>query len=192
MSLLRRSSRTLLWLQALSFLLLVLILSARILRVCGDLSTEDGVRAIVQEIKAVCSSLDALIHCAAIRRINKVSYAHGESLQKLEEATCSLSYAELEQSYRVNVFAPYFLTAGLTSLLGEAAKKGDGRGCVILFSSPASVHNHQFVPAYQLTKASVDHLVRILAMEFASFYSLLLLPCLRKQFPVLTSPCSPR
>ncbi len=38
---------------------------------------------------------------------------------------------------------------------------------MILFSSPASVHNHQFVPVYQTTKAAVDHLVRIMAAEFA-------------------------
>lgn len=66
---------------------------------------------------------------------------------------------------------PYFLTAGLIELLGEATKKGDGRGSVILFSSPASVHNHQFVPAYQTTKAAIDHLTRVLAAEFGEFYS---------------------
>ncbi|KAJ5238563.1 hypothetical protein N7468_003182 [Penicillium chermesinum] len=35
---------------------------------------------------------------------------------------------------------------------------------------PASVHNHQFVPSYQTSKAAVDHLVRIMATEFADFY----------------------
>lgn len=69
------------------------------------------------------------------------------------------------------MLAPYFLTAGLITLLGEASKRGDGRGSVMLFSSPASVHNHQFVPAYQTSKAAVDHLTRTLAAEFADFYS---------------------
>lgn len=40
-----------------------------------------------------------------------------------------------------------------------------------MFSSPASVHNNQFVPCYQTSKAAVDHLVRIMAAEFAEFYS---------------------
>lgn len=103
--------------------------------------------------------------------MNRTSYVPGESLQSLETATSSLSYSDMETSFRVNVFAPYFLTAGLITLLGSAAAKGEGRGSVILFSSPASVHNHQFVPAYQLTKASIDHMVRIMAMEFSDFYS---------------------
>lgn len=103
--------------------------------------------------------------------MNQVSYKPGESLNKLEAATLSAPYAGWEHTFRVNVLAPYYLTAGLVTLLGNAAARGEGRGCVIIFSSPASVHNHQFVPCYQTSKAAVDHLVRIMAMEFAEFYS---------------------
>lgn len=103
--------------------------------------------------------------------MNAVTYAPGQTLAQLETATLSAPYSGWEQTFRVNVLAPYFLTAGLVHLLGSAAAKGDGRGCVLLFSSPASVHNHQFVPCYQTSKAAVDHLVRIMAMEFSDFYS---------------------
>lgn len=103
--------------------------------------------------------------------MNGVTYTPGDSLSKLEAATLSASYQHWENVFRVNVLAPYFLTAGLIGFLGESAKKGDGRGCVVMFSSPASVHNHQFVPTYQTSKAAVDHLVRIMAAEFADFYS---------------------
>lgn len=126
---------------------------------------------MVDGIKSMCDTLDALIYCAAIRHMNGVSYTPGGGLNELEAATLSASYQGWEQTFRVNVLAPYFLTAGLITLLGAAAAKGEGRGCVILFSSPASVHNHQFVPCYQTSKAAVDHLVRILAAEFADFYS---------------------
>ena len=122
-------------------------------------------------MKASHASLDALIHCAAIRFMNELPYTPGDDLEKLEAATSSAPYQDWELAHRVNVLAPYFLTAGLTTLLGAAAAKGEGRGCVIMFSSPASVHNHQFVPVYQTTKAAVDHLVRIMAAEFADFYS---------------------
>ena len=67
--------------------------------------------------------------------------------------------------------APYYLTAELIELLGAAAAKGEGQGSVVIFSSPASVHTNQFVPCYQTSKAAVDHLVRIMAAEFAHFYS---------------------
>lgn len=103
--------------------------------------------------------------------MNEIPYTPGEGLDKLEAATLSAPYRNWEMAHRLNVLAPYFLTAGLTSLLGAAAAKGEGRGCVIMFSSPASVHNHQFVPVYQTTKAAIDHLVRIMAAEFADFYS---------------------
>ncbi|RSM09128.1 hypothetical protein CEP52_004297 [Fusarium oligoseptatum] len=136
----------------------------------ADLSSEDGVKTVVDKIKSTRTSLDALIHCAAIRYMNEIAYKPGESLDKLEAATLSAPYKGWEHTFRLNVLAPYYLTAGLVSLLGTAAAQGDGRGSVILFSSPASVHNHQFVPCYQTSKAAVDHLVRIMAAEFAAFY----------------------
>jgi len=103
--------------------------------------------------------------------MNGTIYTPGQSLSQLETATLSAPYSAWEKVFRVNVLAPYYLTAGLVTLLGAAAAKGEGRGSVIMFSSPASVHNHQFVPAYQTSKAAVDHLVRIMATEFADFYS---------------------
>ncbi|KEF60507.1 uncharacterized protein A1O9_02068 [Exophiala aquamarina CBS 119918] len=136
----------------------------------ADLSSQEGVQSVVANIREKHSSLDALIHCAAIRFMNEVPYKPGDGLAKLEMATLSAPYREWELAHRVNVLAPYFLTAGLVKLLGAAASKGEGRGSVIMFSSPASVHNNQFVPVYQTTKASIDHLTRIMAAEFAEFY----------------------
>jgi NAD(P)-dependent dehydrogenase (short-subunit alcohol dehydrogenase family) len=126
---------------------------------------------VADRIKSTQDSLDALIHCAAIRYMNEITYTPGDGLSKLEAATLSAPYQGWEHTFRLNVLAPYFLTAGLISLLGAAAAKGEGRGCVIMFSSPASVHNHQFVPCYQTSKAAVDHLVRIMAAQLADFYS---------------------
>ena len=103
--------------------------------------------------------------------MNEITYHPGDGLSKLEAATLSAPYRGWEHTFRLNVLAPYYLTARLISLLGAASAKGEGRGCVLLFSSPASVHNHQFVPCYQTSKAAVDHLVRIMAAEFADFYS---------------------
>ncbi|EEU38885.1 uncharacterized protein NECHADRAFT_88900 [Fusarium vanettenii 77-13-4] len=136
----------------------------------ADLSSEEGIKAVVDKIKSTRTSLDALIHCAAIRYMNDIAYKPGEGLDRLEAATLSAPYKGWEHTFRLNVLAPYYLTAGLMSLFGKAAAQGDGRGSVILFSSPASVHNHQFVPCYQTSKAAVDHLVRIMAAEFADFY----------------------
>ncbi|KAL4907794.1 hypothetical protein BDW74DRAFT_175576 [Aspergillus multicolor] len=147
-------------------------MATEIIVIQGDLSSEDGIKIITGKIKSTLPStcLDAILHCAGIRYMNEITYTPGDGLKRLEEATLSAPYGCWEKTFRVNVLAPYYLTAGLITLLGSAAAKGEGRGCVVLFSSPASVHNHQFVPIYQTSKAAVDHLVRIMAAEFADFY----------------------
>lgn len=146
---------------------------------------------MVEEVKSVCTSLDTIIHCAAVRYMNPTMYKPGDGLSKLETATLSAPYKGWEHTFRLNVLAPYYLTAGLLGPLGAAAAKGEGRGCVILFSSPASVHNNQFVPCYQTSKAAVDHLVRIMAAEFADFYSKskCYIPILILMLTVFSSSC---
>ena len=111
-----------------------------------------------------------IIHCAAHRHIDALTFKHGESLEDLETAIKSASWESWEHAFQLNVLAPYFSTAGFTKPIGTAAKKGSGSGSVIHFNSPSSVHNYQFVLAYQTSKAAVDHLVRMLAAEFAHFY----------------------
>ncbi|KAL4791875.1 hypothetical protein BDV19DRAFT_400981 [Aspergillus venezuelensis] len=148
-------------------------LKTKIITIAGDLSAEASIQSIATSIKSHLQDyqgLDAIFHCAGIRYMNSTPYKPGDTLQHLEIATLSCPYAGWEHTFRLNVLAPYYLTAGLITLLGKAASRGEGRGCVVLFSSPASVHNHQFVPAYQTSKAAVDHLVRILAAEFKEFY----------------------
>ena len=123
------------------------------------------------KIRKMHTDIDVLVHCAGIRKVNREEFVAGQSLEQLYRATNSLSYKDLDLSFRINVFAQYFLTAGLVDFLGAAAKRGDGRGSVICFCSVASKHTGQFVPAYQTSKAAVDHLVKILAAEFADHYS---------------------
>lgn len=141
------------------------------LRVQGDLSSLSSLQLVVQKIKTTHTEVDILIMCAGIRKTNKVSFEPGQSLEKLVEATKSLSFEDLDYSFRINLYAQYYLAAGLLDLLGAAAKKGEGRGSITMFSSAASMHNGQFVPAYQMSKVGVDHLVKIMAAEFADHYS---------------------
>lgn len=82
----------------------------------------------------------------------------------------ALAYSDMDRSFKVNLFSQYFLTSALIEKLGESAKLGEGRGNVICFSSVAAQHYGQFAPAYQLSKAAVDHMVVTMAAEFAEFY----------------------
>ncbi|KAK7714656.1 hypothetical protein SLS57_007132 [Botryosphaeria dothidea] len=148
-------------------------LPGSIATVQGDLSTHAGVKAIATTILRTHTTLDILVHAAGIRILNPQTFEPGEPLESLTAATKSLAWDDMERSFRVNVMAQYYLTAELLQPLGQAAQKNggkDGRGCVICFSSAAGRHNAQFVPAYQLSKAAVDHLVRTMAAEFADHY----------------------
>jgi len=147
-----------------------LSVSGEIKTIHGELGDKASIQTVVAKVRQMHSEIDILVHCAGIRKTNKISYEVGQPLERLFAATDSLVYEDIELSFRINVLAQYFLTSGLVDYLGAAAKKGGGRGCVICFSSVASKHNGQFVPAYQTTKAAVDHLVKIMAAEFADFY----------------------
>lgn len=143
---------------------------SNITSLCYDIGNEESNKKLVEYINKNYENVDILINCAGIRRQNEIEFKPGESLEKLAEATNSISWKDFRDVFDVNVFGMYFLTAGLVQKLGEAASKGEGRGCVICFSSPCSVHNNQFVPTYQLSKVSIDHMVRIMAAEFADKY----------------------
>lgn len=144
--------------------------TSKITSLCYDIGSEKSNKELVDYINANYENVDILINCAGIRRQNKITFTPGEPLEKLAEATNSIEWNDFRDTFDVNVFGMYFLTAGLVQKLGEAAAKGDGRGCVICFSSPCAVHNNQFVPTYQLSKVSIDHMVRIMAAEFADKY----------------------
>ncbi|KAK6387086.1 hypothetical protein LTS17_000352 [Exophiala oligosperma] len=136
----------------------------------GDVSNKSGIDEIVTKVRALGKGVDTLVAAAGIRRFNKKSFTPGQGLAALVESTRSLDWADLDDSFHINVFSQYYLTAGLLDLLGASAARQLGRGSVICFSSVASKHTAQFLPAYQASKAAVDHLVKIMAAEFADLY----------------------
>lgn len=137
----------------------------------GDVGSKHGIDEVVTKVKSLGKGVDTLITAAGIRRLNKKSFTPGQGLAALVESTNSLDWQDLDDSFHINVFSQYYLTAGLLDLLGASAAKHPGRGSVICFSSVASKHTAQFLPAYQASKAAVDHLAKIMAAEFADLYS---------------------
>ncbi|EHK96714.1 putative General stress protein 39 [Glarea lozoyensis 74030] len=108
-------------------------LPGQIRKIQGDLGHEIGLKSVISQIKATHNEVDILVTAAGIRKVNKTAFTPGESLSDLVKATNSLSYEDLDASFRINLYAQYFLTAGLLDLLGAAAAKGDGRGSVIIW-----------------------------------------------------------
>ena len=71
----------------------------------------------------------------------------------------------------MNTTAHFFLIAELLDLLSVAAQKGDGRGCVVITSSCASMHlcTNVDLTSYAASKAATDHLVGMLAAKVGRF-----------------------
>lgn len=72
----------------------------------------------------------------------------------------------LGETFSMNSTAHFFLVAEFLDLLGIATKKGDGRGCVIITSSCASIRlcTNVYLTSYAVSKAATDHIVRMLAV----------------------------
>lgn len=79
----------------------------------------------------------------------------GQSLEELHEALSSASYQDWDDTLKTNVQSVYFTVVAFLPLLGAAAKKGQGRGSVILTGSVGGMHwdNRVDTLDYQASKA---------------------------------------
>jgi 3-oxoacyl-[acyl-carrier protein] reductase len=113
-----------------------------------DLSSQESMDKALQIIKATFKNIDCIIHNAG-SIINK----------PFEQITLS----ELEKVYRVNVFAPYYITQQLVALMGKQQK-----GHVINISSMGGFQGSaKFagLSAYSSSKAAMVGLTECLAEE---------------------------
>jgi NAD(P)-dependent dehydrogenase (short-subunit alcohol dehydrogenase family) len=119
------------------------------LHVCStDLTSEDSMNDAIAFIKQNVKIIDVVIHNA------------GSLVNKPYE---QISYAELERVYKVNVFAPYYLTQQLLPLLGA-----EKRAHIINISSMGGFQGSAKFPgltAYSSSKAAVAGLTECLAEE---------------------------
>lgn len=138
-----------------------------------NLSRPDEIKKLSNFLHEQEDHLDILLSNAGIRRdpaIPVQSYSSA-SLAEIQESLLSHSHAAWGETFSVNSTAHFFLTAELLGLLGESAKRGDGRGCVVITSSCASMHNCTNVDltSYAASKAATDHIVAMLAAKVGRF-----------------------
>ena len=113
-----------------------------------DLTSEKSMNEAIDLIKRKVSTVDVIIHNA------------GSLINKPFEV---ISYSELEHVYKVNVFAPYYLTQQLLPLLGK-----EKRAHVINISSMGGFQGTAKFPgltAYSSSKAAIAGLTECLAEE---------------------------
>jgi NAD(P)-dependent dehydrogenase (short-subunit alcohol dehydrogenase family) len=114
----------------------------------ADLSDEASIEEAAEEIRKVTKHVDVLINNAAIL-VNK----------PFEKITC----AELDEVYRVNVFAPFLLTQNLIPVMGKKS-----RGHVVNISSMGGfMGSSKFagLSAYSSSKGALSILSECLAEE---------------------------
>ena len=138
-----------------------------------DLSRPDEIKKLSNFLHEQEDNLDILLSNAGIRRdptIPVKSYSTAR-LAEIQESLLSHSHAAWGETFSVNSTAHFFLVAELLDLLGESAKLGDGRGCVVITSSCASMHNCTNVDltSYAASKAATDHIVAMLAAKVGRF-----------------------
>jgi NAD(P)-dependent dehydrogenase (short-subunit alcohol dehydrogenase family) len=118
----------------------------------GDVSSEAGIAALVEAVKARTDKLHILV--------NNAGAAWGEPMK-------SFPYKAWSKVLDVNVTAVFHLTRELLPLLRSAATPADPARVINLGSVMGSLPIGQGNYSYTASKAAVHHLTRTLALELA-------------------------
>ena len=118
----------------------------------GDVSTEEGILALVEAVKFRTAKLDILINNAGI--------SWGAELDKFP-------YSAWQKVMDVNVTGVFHLTQQLLPLLEEAASQDDPARVINLGSVMGTAPLGDGAYSYSASKAAVHHITRILARELA-------------------------
>lgn len=118
----------------------------------GDVSSEEGIAALVNEVKARTDSLNILINNAGV--------SWGAPLEQFP-------YAAWAKVLNVNVTGLFHLTRELLPMLERAADRDDPARIINLGSVMGTQPLADDAYSYTASKAAVHHLTRTLAIELA-------------------------
>jgi NAD(P)-dependent dehydrogenase (short-subunit alcohol dehydrogenase family) len=114
----------------------------------GDLSRKEAIHRIAGEVQARLGPVDVLV--------NNASQLGPVPLRPLLDLECE----ELSDVFETNLFGPFRLTK---ALLPSMVLRGEG--AVVNISSDAAIESYPTWGAYSASKAALDHLTRIWAVE---------------------------
>jgi NAD(P)-dependent dehydrogenase (short-subunit alcohol dehydrogenase family) len=118
----------------------------------ADLSTSDGIAALVNEIKSREDKLDILV--------NNAGATWGAPIEEFPESAW-------DKIMDINVKGPFFLTQALLPLLEKSATREDPARIIMVGSVDGLNVNRLPTFSYGPSKAAVHHLVRTLASHLA-------------------------
>ncbi len=118
----------------------------------ADLSTREGVAALVHEIRAAEENLDILV--------NNAGATWGAPLEEFPEGAW-------DKVMDINVKSPFFLTQALLPWLEKSASQEDPARIIMIGSVDGLNVNRLPTFSYGPSKAAVHHLTRVLASHLA-------------------------
>lgn len=125
----------------------------------ADASDREAVNALVSKL----TRLDVLINNAGVVYPDPPS-THLSPLPELQASLLASPPDTWTKSFQVNVEGPFYLAASVLHLLAQAPEAGRIINISSIGSVMADPSTHQ--PAYQASKAAVNHLTRLLASKF--------------------------
>ena len=127
----------------------------RVSATVADLSTEEGVDAVVNAVSGRHGHLDALVNNAATSRITPIDSVEHE-------------LATWDRIFRLNVAVPFVLTVRLLPLLARARTITGDAGRVVNIGSIDGLRPPEHDAfAYAASKAALHHLTQMLAPQLA-------------------------
>ncbi|WRT63199.1 uncharacterized protein IL334_000102 [Kwoniella shivajii] len=132
---------------------------ARVQIHAADISSRSEVNALASSL----SKVDVLINCAGIV-LPDDPCTHLSALPELQKALLSSPPETWSNTFSVNVESVFYLSASLLHLLAAAPNGGRIINVSSIGSIMSDPNTHQ--PAYQASKAAVNHLTRLLASKF--------------------------
>lgn len=124
----------------------------KVIAVAADLSSKDGIDALVKEISSREDKLDILV--------NNSGAAWGAPMTNFPETAW-------DKVFQLNLKAPFYLTAGLLPLLQAAGTKDHPSRVINIGSISGEISNSLGAYPYGLSKGAVHQLTQMMAKEFA-------------------------
>ncbi|WWC93143.1 uncharacterized protein L201_008110 [Kwoniella dendrophila CBS 6074] len=125
----------------------------------ADISSRSEVTSLASSL----SKVDVLINCAGVV-FPDPPCTHLTPLPELQKALLSSPSETWSNTFQVNVESVFFLSVSLLHLLAVAPNGGRIINVSSIGSTMSDPNTHQ--PAYQSSKAAVNHLTRLLASKF--------------------------
>ncbi|KAH7358687.1 rhamnolipids biosynthesis 3-oxoacyl-reductase [Plectosphaerella cucumerina] len=147
-------------------------ISGEIIAIPGDVSSKDGIEALVKQLEEKEKCLCILVNNAGVSS-GKFEIAEASSAADVKAKLFDVEEAQFgdwTNTYRTNVASVYFVTVALLPLLQKSSERHDGWSATVINISSISgmIKSSQRHFSYNASKAAAIHVNRMLAAELGN------------------------